>query len=386
MRSALIAFSLTLTLVLSSSLRAQQNIVDTAAGAGNFNTLLAAAKAAGLADALSTGQFTVFAPTDDAFNQVDPSLLSDLLKPENKSKLADILKYHVVPGVVAARDAYPLDTVSTLNGQQVSLSLRSSQPMIGNANLLKTDIRCSNGMIHVIDSVLLPSTKTIPEVASAAGNFGTLLAAANAAGLAETLGSAGPFTVFAPTDEAFAKLPAGTVETLLKPENKQKLVDILKYHVVAGRVYDVAAAKAGQATTLLGQSINTSVTENGLRINEAAVVAKNIEATNGVIHVIDSVLLPSDKEQMTPQATIGLIESAISEGSGVFNAGDHQQCADIYMTTLKRISQSNLSDQHTMSLINTTMNSIGPAHSATDRAWALRGCMDQVFVRMHNLR
>jgi uncharacterized surface protein with fasciclin (FAS1) repeats len=370
----------------ANSVVAQQNIVDTAAGAGNFNTLLTAAKAAGLADALATGNFTVFAPTDEAFGRLDPNTVGELLKPENKAKLAAILKYHVVPGSVSARDAYGLQNATSLNGQRLTVSVDSVSPTVGNANLIKADIQCSNGVIHVIDSVLMPSIKTIPEVAVSAGSFNTLLAAAQAAGLAETLGTAGPFTVFAPTDEAFAALPAGTVENLLKPENKSQLADILKYHVLSGRVYDTDAVKTVSANTLLGRSVNTSVSEAGLGINDATVVAKNIEASNGVIHVINKVLLPPPNLQLSPQETIGMINSAIQQGAGVFNAGDHQQCANIYMTTLKKISQSGVTgaDAHTMSLISETMTS-APSHGATDQAWALRNCMDQVYARMQNI-
>lgn len=387
MKSAILALAFLVSASFCTAANGQKNIVETAAGAGSFNTLLTAAKAAGLADALSSGQFTVFAPTDEAFGKLDPEHVADLLKPQNKEQLAAILKFHVVPGIVSAREAYPLDSATTLNGQRLPLSLRSDKPSVGNANLVKADIRCSNGVIHVIDSVLLPATKTIPEVADSAGTFKTLLAAATAAGLAETLGTAGPFTVFAPTDEAFGKLPASTVETLLKPENKQKLADILKYHVVSGRAYDVDAAKAGQVATLLGRSLSFDVTENGLTVNNVNVVAKNIETANGVVHVIDAVLLPPQTEQMNPQATIGLIETAIKDGSAVFNSGDHQRCAQIYMATLERISQSSgaKADVQTMGLINSTLQSVTTMHGDTDKAWALRGCMDQVYARMQTL-
>ena len=273
---------------------ATQNIVETAAAAGSFNTLLTAAKAAGLAEALSTGEYTVFAPTDEAFNKVDKAVIAELLKPENKDQLAAILKYHVVEGKVMASDAAKLTGAPTLNGQRLALDVTATPPTVGNANVVKTDIVCSNGIIHVVDSVIMPSTKTIPEVATEAGKFKTLLAAAKAAGLAETLGTDGPFTVFAPTDAAFAKLPEGTVEMLLKPENKQKLVDILKYHVVSGRVYAADAIAAKKAGTLLSDKmIEVSQVGDDVMINKVKVVMPNVEASNGVIHVIDGVLLPA---------------------------------------------------------------------------------------------
>ena len=132
----------------------------------------------------------------------------------------------------------------------------------------------------------------IVDTAVAAGNFKTLVAAVQAAGLADTLKGKGPFTVFAPTDEAFAKLPAGTVEDLLKPENKEKLVGILTYHVIPGKVMsgDIAGKKTDVAT-VQGSKLSVDAT-SGVKVDNASVVTADIEASNGVIHVIDTVVLP----------------------------------------------------------------------------------------------
>ena len=135
-------------------------------------------------------------------------------------------------------------------------------------------------------------TKDIVDTAVAAGSFKTLTTALNAAGLVETLKGKGPFTVFAPTDEAFAKLPAGTVESLLKPENKQKLTSILTYHVVAGNVKAADVVKLSSAKTLNGQSVMIKTLGGKVFINGATVVKADIATTNGTIHVIDTVLLP----------------------------------------------------------------------------------------------
>jgi uncharacterized surface protein with fasciclin (FAS1) repeats len=138
--------------------------------------------------------------------------------------------------------------------------------------------------------------KDIVDTAVEAGSFKTLVAAVKAAGLVETLKGEGPFTVFAPTDEAFAKLPKGTVEDLLKPENKDKLVDILTYHVVSGKVMSSAAVKLDKATTVNKKEIKLAVKDGKLTLNDSAKVATaDIEASNGVIHVIDTVILPPAK-------------------------------------------------------------------------------------------
>ena len=137
----------------------------------------------------------------------------------------------------------------------------------------------------------MPNTNIVA-TAEAAGEFTTLVAALKAAGLVATLEGKGPFTVFAPTDAAFAKLPAGTVDSLLQPENKKKLTDILTYHVVAGNVKAAQVIKSPTAKTLNGASVFITVNGSNVKVNDANVIKTDIAATNGTIHVIDSVLLP----------------------------------------------------------------------------------------------
>lgn len=137
-----------------------------------------------------------------------------------------------------------------------------------------------------------PALKDIVDTAVAAGSFNTLAAALTAADLVTTLKGPGPFTVFAPTDAAFAKLPAGTVDNLLKPENKAMLQAVLTYHVVAGKVLAADVVKLTKATTVQGQDVSISVSGSTVKVNDATVTATDVLATNGVIHVIDTVLLP----------------------------------------------------------------------------------------------
>ena len=269
------------------------DIVDTAVSAGSFKTLVAAVKAAGLVETLKgKGPFTVFAPTDDAFAKLPAGTVDTLLKPENKEKLAAILTYHVVAGEVKAADVAKLKSAKTVQGQSLAIDL-SNGVKVNGANVLKTDIECANGVIHVIDAVLLPNDQDVVDTAVSAGSFKTLVAAVKAAGLVETLKGKGPFTIFAPTDEAFAKLPAGTVESLLKPENKEKLAAILTYHVVAGSVKAADVVKLDSAVTQQGQSVAIDA-KDGVKINNAKVIKADIECRNGVIHVIDAVLLPKE--------------------------------------------------------------------------------------------
>jgi uncharacterized surface protein with fasciclin (FAS1) repeats len=145
-----------------------------------------------------------------------------------------------------------------------------------------------NGMVQLAAA----SDKNLVDTAVAAGQFKTLAAAINAAGLGETLKGQGPFTVFAPTDAAFAKLPAGTVEELLKPENRERLAAILTYHVVPGTVTASQVMQLDEAKTANGQMIDVSTRGNTVMVNNARVITADIPASNGIIHVIDTVMLP----------------------------------------------------------------------------------------------
>ena len=158
--------------------------------------------------------------------------------------------------------------------------------------LTLTALVATAGFFGIAHAETKPAGKDIVAVASSAGSFNTLVAAVKAAGLVETLQGTGPFTVFAPTDEAFAKLPKGTVEDLLKPENKEKLVAILTYHVVAGKVM-AADVKTMKAKTVNGQSLDVKVADGVVTVDKAKVVKTDVAASNGVIHVIDTVVLPN---------------------------------------------------------------------------------------------
>lgn len=269
------------------------NIVQVARAAGSFTTLVAAVQAADLGAVLSgEGPFTVLAPTDEAFEALPAGTLEMLLKPENKRLLQAILLYHVVPASVTSGQIVKVTSAQTAGGQRVDVDVRDGQVFVDEARVIQVDVGASNGVIHAIDRVLMPSTESILDTAADAGSFTTLSAALKAAGLLEALRGEGPFTVLAPTDEAFAALPHGTVENLLKPENRATLQAILKYHVIAGRIYADDAVEASVATTLQGDDVRITIKDGRLMVNGARVVSSDIESTNGVIHVIDRVIMP----------------------------------------------------------------------------------------------
>ena len=299
---------------------ASKNIVENAVEADNVTTVVAAVVAADLAETLSSpGPFTVFAPNNAAFAALPAGTVETLLMTENKGQLTDILTYHVVAGSYTAADLTDGLTLTTVNGADLMFTVENGVLMINGSAMVETaDVISSNGVTHVIDTVLMPTmgdemmedtmieegvmvggammlaSKNIVENAVEADNVTTVVAAVVAADLAETLSSPGPFTVFAPTNDAFAALPAGTVETLLMTENKGQLTDILTYHVVAGSYTSADLTDGLTLTTVNGADLMFTVENGVLMINGSAMVeTADVISSNGVTHVIDTVLMPN---------------------------------------------------------------------------------------------
>jgi len=291
-----------------------ENIVETAVADGRFTTLVAALQAAELDDDLQgEGPFTVFAPTDDAFDALPAGTVAALLEPAAKDDLIDLLGYHVIAGDdLAANDVIALDGtfIDMLNGGRLNITVANGSVVLNagggrEATVVTTNIETSNGIIHVIDTVLDngDGELDIVETAVADGRFTTLLAALQAAELEDDLQGEGPFTVFAPTDDAFDALPAGTVDTLLEPANRGILSDILLYHVVSGQFFatDVIPLDGSGVTALNGDEVDIDVDAGSVLLNDggnrpATVIITDIGTANGVIHVIDAVLDPGDDD------------------------------------------------------------------------------------------
>ena len=280
---------------------APKNIVETAVAAGDFTMLVKLLQATGLDAVLAgAGPFTVFAPTDEAFAKLPKATLDALAA--NPALLKQVLTYHVVAGAVSLADASKLSSATTVEGETIALKYCKGTLRVNWASVTTPDVAASNGVIHVIDEVLIPPsiahpapTKNIVETAVAGGEFTTLVKLLQATGLDAVLAGAGPFTVFAPTDEAFAKLPKATLDALAA--DPALLKKVLLYHVVSGRILAWDAVKAGSATTLEGDTVTIGKGAHHcrhpkLRVNDARIVAPDVLATNGVIHVIDSVLIP----------------------------------------------------------------------------------------------
>ena len=281
----------------------KQSIAEIAVD-GGFNTLVAALDAADLVETLSgDGTFTVFAPTDDAFAALPEGMLEELLA--DPETLKQILLYHVVGDVVMAETVVTLDEAETLEGSLVAIDVVDGNVFLNDSQVTSTDIEASNGVVHVIDKVLVPSmqeaasnempeeSKSIAEIA-VAGGFNTLVAALSAADLVETLSGDGAFTVFAPTDDAFAALPEGMLEGLLA--DTESLTQILLYHVVGDLVMADTVVTLDEAETLEGSKVEIEVVDGKVFVNDSQVTSTDIEASNGVIHVIDKVLVPGMDE------------------------------------------------------------------------------------------
>lgn len=271
---------------------------------GNFTQLVTAVNSAGLKETLeSDGPFTVFAPTDAAF----AALAASGINPE--AALSNILLYHVVPGSFKAGAVLEAGTLKTaFEGKSFTVSVSGEQAVITTpdgvrANIVMTDIEATNGIIHVIDAVLPPPVnaldlsqagdpgKTIAEIAVENGNFDTLVAALDAAGLVSVFANPGDYTVFAPTDAAFAALGQETISALLA-DPKGDLTRILTYHVVGDSLSINQVLTSNRIPTLAGANLQVSHADGQVKVNDASIVLYNIRAANGVIHVIDTVLLP----------------------------------------------------------------------------------------------
>ena len=299
-------------------------IVDAAISNGSFTTLVAALQATGLDATLADtdSKFTVFAPTDDAFALLGQETIDALL--EDTDTLSDILTYHVISGEVNAETAISLagTTVEMVNGDFVGLSLDGDSLLINTVTVTATDIQTDNGIIHVIDAVLLPpadmeaSSSNIVETAVANGSFTTLVAALQATGLDAVLADeSASFTVFAPTDDAFALIGESTLNLLL--ENPDILTNTLLQHVISGSVVDSVTAyslNGMTAETASGANIPVSIntTTDMLMFGGANIVIKDIYTSNGVIHVIDAVII-ADVEVPTPP--MSLVDVAVANGS-----------------------------------------------------------------------
>ena len=302
MKKSIVYLTLTLliasTLPLSASADANDDIPTNAAATGVHDSLVAALAHVDLVTTLEgTGPFTVFAPTDQAFTDAGIDL-ADFNTPEEKATLSDILLYHVVSASVPSSAVTDGMLATMANGDKVKFGVSSGTVTVGAATVTTADVQASNGIIHVIDKVLMPPVD-IPTTAQTTGIHNSLVAAVIQADLLPTLQGTGPFTVFAPTDQAFTD--AGIdLAALDNPTGKQTLSDILLYHVVSAEVQSSDVTECMSADAANGQPLSFTVGDK-VMVNDANVTLTDVVTSNGLIHVIDKVLTPSDTPNNIPR-------------------------------------------------------------------------------------
>lgn len=365
------------------------DLASTARDAG-LNTLLELVAASGLE--LPEGQkVTIFAPTDEAFAALPEATVEGLLKPEGLATLRSILTYHVSSPAYGSADLLSRRSIETLNGQRLTIDVDGTVS-IGDAGLVATDVSFDGGIVHVIDRVLMPELNSIGELAASTDNLTTLATAVDAAGLGEQLSSAnGPWTVFAPVNSAFGQLPQGALDSLLMEGNRRELIGVLGLHVIPGRLYLTDLLSNRQAQTLFGDSVEFSIENGQLRVGDATIIATDIEAANGVVHLIDSVLLPTiaDTEASAFSSSARaeaarLCELAVNRGAPLFNAGQVAGCAAVYEVTLEALLAMGR-DRLGRDIIQRLEMGLAEAETesaAVDRAWVYRRTLDDVYELM----
>eukprot|EP00529_Nitzschia_sp_RCC80_P025813 CAMPEP_0113495032 /NCGR_PEP_ID=MMETSP0014_2-20120614/29405_1 /TAXON_ID=2857 /ORGANISM="Nitzschia sp." /LENGTH=353 /DNA_ID=CAMNT_0000388927 /DNA_START=170 /DNA_END=1231 /DNA_ORIENTATION=+ /assembly_acc=CAM_ASM_000159 len=315
-------FTLALSALLaaaSTTTTSAQNIVEVAQSDEAFSTLVDLVVQADLVETLSTGDpLTVFAPVNDAFDALPADVVANLLTDEWKLHLQDVLGYHVLPADVPASaiiDAGSVDA-TTLNGEDITAALVGESVVINEVSTVVTpDVPADNGLIHVVDTVLLPSwlSNSIVDRAVATPDLSTLVSLVTSAGLADTLSTGGPFTVFAPTNDAFTAVIAAATEALGTTDLPADLIStLLTYHVVEGIAPASAITEGLELETLQGEVITFSLEGGAPTVNGAGIIATDVLANNGIVHVIDAVLVPDgalDGTTMEPMPTEAPVEA-----------------------------------------------------------------------------
>lgn len=262
----------------------------------NFSTLKAAVEKAGIGSALSSGTLTVFAPDDAAFAAA--GITASTLQSLTAAQVADILTYHVLSVRVGSSDVPVSDAVVTLQGKKIFASRNANGVFVNGIKVKSADVAASNGVIHVIENVLIPPTQTIQQIAAGNPNLSLLVAAVSKAGLLNAIGADGKLTVFAPTNAAFNAAGFNTVADI-NAASTSLITTVVSYHVLGTNVFASDLVGGATATTLQGGTLTIGLTPPSVKITTSANPASNINldgvnivATNGVVHLINRVLLP----------------------------------------------------------------------------------------------
>ncbi|MCB9919630.1 MAG: fasciclin domain-containing protein [Planctomycetes bacterium] len=241
---------------------------------------------------------------------------------------------------------------------------------------------CTPALVATLPAQAQPAKQDIVSLAAGNAALSTLVTAVKAAGLVETLQGKGPFTVFAPTNAAFAKLPKGTVESLLKPANRQQLVEVLTAHVASKSLDASRALTAGSVATIEGTKFSLRLDGGQLFVGDAKVVINDIVASNGVVHVIDTVLMPERRISTPAEKARALIAFAVEQGAPLFNNGNADACASVYAVAVRALASNEALPATVRKLVETRSDSAAKEKSAASRAWALRAILDRCYEEL----
>ena len=383
-----------------------ESIQEIASTSNSDNSLGAVADAAGLSTLMKlvslsgielpeSEKVTIFAPSDTAFAKLPQETVEFLISPEGKDTLQSILSYHIVSGETRSNDLLNKRSLLTLNGQDLDVQLDGGLS-VSDAGILIVDVPFDGGIVHVIDSVLIPESKSILEIAIQTNDLSTLTAAVTAAGIGDQLDSEnGPWTVFAPVNSAFTSLPDGVVEDLLEQGNRTQLIDLLGLHVVPGRISSNELLTKKRARSYFGNKIEFSIENGQLLVESARIIASDIQASNGVVHLIDRVITPIKPDtpnQTTPttsqrnQEAVRIYELAVKRGVALFNDGQREACAFVYEIAIESMIAlgSNSLDSRGVERLVMGLAEAESNNDWAERAWIYRRALDGAYERFRD--
>lgn len=376
----------------------QETLAAAARSTGQFATFLKLAEAAELATLLEGQQFhTVVAPTDRAFDALPAGTVAALLRPEHRAKLEALVKFHVISGNHSAGALSNRRHISALNGQRLKLDVDGLTLKVAGAPLAMPSIACSNGMLHGVDELLLPVADDLTGVLEVEGQFSTLIQLLKQTGLHDALADGDDvLTLFAPTDEAFERVPTDLLARLVQPENEQLLKSVLMHHIGEGRLYSQALLSGEAPRSLEGSRLDPAAIAAQSGQGQQLIATTDLEATNGVVHKVNRVLLPPriettllkpvERTAQSPDAAPrarwqAALETAVADGKQLYQDGAHAACADRYEETIRQLLQT--TDEAELPQARTALLDALTAsdrqETSTGRAWVLRRGINRAY-------
>jgi uncharacterized surface protein with fasciclin (FAS1) repeats len=276
----------------ASSTKPRKSIVEALRSSKGLRSFAKLVDAAGMATVLEAeGPFTVLVPTEAAFANLGEGAFDRLVEQQDRDRLRTIVSNHILRGGLGAADLADRSGVRSLADRRLAVEHKFGVLTVGRAAIKAANIPATNGIIHTISGVLQPVESDLMTVAGKVGPYATLIELIESAGLRDSLAGKGPYSLFAPTNRAFERLPAGTLDRLRDPAHRKELIELLRRHIVPGRIYAEDALRAGRLTNLNGEVLSFRLMDGRETLAGAHVYETNVDAGNGVLHAIDRVLV-----------------------------------------------------------------------------------------------